>query len=193
MFDGLMSRWTTPASCAAASASATWRPTSSACRSESGARRWRAWRSSPSSHSMAMYGEPVVEPAAEPVGAGRLERSEGDDPHDARVVELREHLPLALEARLLGGVDAGRGDDLERDAPRPVTVSSARYTMPAAPRPTSRSMRKRPATSRSMRLPATRRSSRRLEPPKGSAAGSLAMGRRLRRSGLRGPAAADAA
>ncbi|KYF94520.1 hypothetical protein BE20_06465 [Sorangium cellulosum] len=54
MFDGLMSRWTTPASCAAASALATWRPTSSPSRSDSGERRWRDARSSPSSHSIAM-------------------------------------------------------------------------------------------------------------------------------------------
>ena len=61
-------------------------------------------------------GRADLQPAAEPVRAGHLERAEGDHPHDAGVIQVREHLPLALEAGLVRGVGAGGRDDLEGHA-----------------------------------------------------------------------------
>ena len=57
----------------------------------------------------------LVEPAAEELDRARAEGSERDDPHDPGVAQLREDLSLAQKTRLLGGLDSGRGDDLERD------------------------------------------------------------------------------
>ena len=43
-----------------------------------------------------------VDPPALELDRARAERSEGDDPHDARMVELGEDLAFAEKARLLG-------------------------------------------------------------------------------------------
>ena len=57
----------------------------------------------------------ALEPFHRDVRHPLVELPERDDAHDARVVQPREHAPLAGEARLFAGVDARDGDDLQRD------------------------------------------------------------------------------
>ena len=66
-----------------------------------------------------------LEPPAEPVGVGRLERAERHDANDAGVVELGEDLPLPGEARVLDRVDVARGaDDLDATSSLPTRVEA---------------------------------------------------------------------
>ena len=78
-----------------------------------GARRWRWARSSPSDHSIAMY------------GCRLLELPERHDPYDAGVMQAGEDATLAAKSRLFARVDPWQGDDFERDG-RPLTWSCAR-------------------------------------------------------------------
>ena len=102
-FDGFTSRWTMPAACAAASASATCAATSRHCD--------EVERRAP----LALRDVLALEPLHRDVRLPVVELPEGDDAHDPRVVQPREHAPLAAEARLFARVDARERDDLERD------------------------------------------------------------------------------
>ena len=103
-FDGLTSRCTIPAACAAASASAT------------SAATWSALRRAASGDApLALRDVLALEPLHRDVRLPVVELPERDDPHDPRVAQPREHAPLATEPRLFARVDPRERDDLERD------------------------------------------------------------------------------
>ncbi len=113
MFAGFRSRWTMPCSCAASSASAICLAIGSASSSGIGPRAIRCERSSPSTSSITSARDAAA--LFEPVDAG-----------DVRMIERRERLRFALEARQPIGVLRERlRQDLDRDVAIELRVARA--------------------------------------------------------------------
>ena len=118
---GFTSRWTMLTACAAASADATCLARATDSESDKGARSRRAWRSSPSSHSIARY------------GSCGLEQAVSDITHHVRVVDRREDLCLTHEP--LAVLRRCARSDFDRNKSTTYAITAAvNNAEPAAPR-----------------------------------------------------------
>ena len=113
MFAGFRSRWMMPCSCAASSASAIWRAIGSASSSGIGAAR-------------DPIGQRLAFDQFEHERVGLTAVLETVDRGNVRMIERRQHLRLALEARDAIGIERERvGDDLQRDVATELRIARA--------------------------------------------------------------------